>query len=74
MEDPKTIRLNDADTPDRRARFETRIKRSANNGNEVVRQLVDAWLAYCEEHGHPPNFPVRIVPVDPKEPKPKRKP
>jgi hypothetical protein len=70
MEDPKTIRLNDADLLDRRARFERAVKKTAGNGNEIIRRLVDAWLYYVAVHGHGPPFPVELVPIEEKK-KPK---
>ena len=63
MDDPKTVRLNDADNPNRRARFEDATKRFAVSGNEAIRRLVDAWLLYVGEHGRPPEFPVRLAPL-----------
>lgn len=69
MDDPKTIRLNDVDNPDRRDRFEQAVKRTATNSNEVIRRLVDAWIAYVEENGHAPAFPVRIVSADTRPPR-----
>jgi hypothetical protein len=65
MDDPKTIRLNDADRPDRRDRFEQCVKRTAANGNEIIRRLIDAWISYVDQHGHSPTFPVTLMPTKP---------
>jgi hypothetical protein len=73
MDNPKTIRLNDADRPDRRADFESAVRRTAVNGNEIIRRLVDAWMLYVQEHGHSPPFPVRLRP-EPREQNPRLKP
>jgi hypothetical protein len=61
MTDPKQVRLNDGDDPDRAEKFQRAIRRTAANGNEVLRRLVDAYLRYVAEHGHGPAFPVEIV-------------
>jgi len=65
MDDPKNIRLNDADNPDRRMQFSKAVKRAGGNGNAIIRQLVDAWLLHVQEHGHAPNFPVRLTSIEP---------
>lgn len=63
--DPKTIRFNDAESPDRLERFERNLKRTANHGGEVLRQLVDAYNRFVEEYGHGPKFPVSLAPSEP---------
>lgn len=62
MADPKTIRINDADVPDRLERFEKALKRNAADGNAVIRELVDAYVRYVEENDCQPTFPVQLVP------------
>ena len=61
MTDPKQIRLNDGLDPNRAEKFDHAIQRTAANGNEVLRRLVDAYVAYVAKHGHGPAFPVKIV-------------
>jgi hypothetical protein len=61
MTDPKQVRLNDGDDPDRSSKFQLALRRTEANGNAVLRRLVDAYLAYVAEHGHGPAFPVKIV-------------
>jgi len=61
MTDPKQVRLNDGLHPNRAEKFHHAIGRTAANGNEVLRRLVDAYVAYVAEHGHGPAFPVKIV-------------
>jgi hypothetical protein len=63
--DPKTIRFNDADDPDRLHRFERALARSAGSSGKVIRHLVDAYIRYVNEHGHSPSFPVRLVSDEP---------
>lgn len=65
MADPKTIRINNADNPDRLDHFETALKRSGQNASEVIRHLADAYNRYVAQHGHGPSFPVQIVPFEP---------
>jgi len=60
-QDPKTIRFNTTETPNRLKRFEDAIKKAAADGGEVIRQLTDAYCLYVEENGHSPVFPVRLV-------------
>lgn len=67
--DPKTLRINDADVPDRLDQFEKNIKRVAADGNEVIRQLIDAWNLFIEENGHAPTYPVRLLPAIVADPK-----
>ncbi|MEQ1862892.1 MAG: hypothetical protein ABMA13_23470 [Chthoniobacteraceae bacterium] len=62
-QDPKTIRFNTADSPNRLSRFEKAIKRSTADGGEVIRQLTDAFCRYVETHGHTPAWPVELVPL-----------
>lgn len=59
--DPKTIRLNDGGEGGRLAQFERAIKTAGADGNEVIRQLTDAYVRYVAEHGHSPTFPVSLV-------------
>lgn len=75
-QDPKTIRFNTAENPDRLSRFEKAINRSAADGGEVIRQLADAFSRYVEQHGHSPAWPVELVPIplDPKKVRPIGKP
>lgn len=72
-QDPKTIRFNTQETPDRLKRFEAAIKKAAADGGEVIRQLTDAYCLYVEEHGHSPVFPVRLVSAIVAEKKPRKK-
>lgn len=62
MGDPKTIRFNDADNPQRLEEFEAALKRCGANTSEVVRLLAEAYTRYVEEHGQCPIFPVELVP------------
>ncbi len=64
MGDPKNVRLNDADNPDRAADFERALKRSGTNGNQVLRNLVDAYIAFVNTKGHVPNFPVELAEIE----------
>lgn len=72
MADPKTIRINDADIPDRLETLERNLKKTSANVSGVVRQLVDAYNLFVAENGHAPNFPVRLTPIGTE--KKKRKP
>lgn len=65
MTDPKQIRINDAEDPDRAAKFNAALRRTAGTGNLVIRQLIDAFIRYVEDHGHGPTFPVDITPQQP---------
>ena len=75
MADPKTVRINDANNPDRLDEFEKALKDTGQNASEVIRQLTDAYLRFVTQHGHGPMFPVQLVPFEkPKAlPKPRRK-
>ncbi len=70
MADPKTIRINDADDPDRLDAFEKALKRCSQDASAVIRHLAEAYIRYVAEHGHAPAFPVRLEPVS--APKKKR--
>lgn len=72
MGDPIHLRLNDADDPDRAAKFTSALKPSASNGNAVLRQLADAFIEFVEQHGRGPVFPVHLVETKP-EPKKRRR-
>ena len=64
MTDPKQVRINDSQDPDRADKFDQLIKRTALSGNAVIRELVDALIRYEAKHGHAPPFPVEIVPIE----------
>lgn len=68
MAETKTIRIDDVEDPDRQRKFEDALKRTACNGNTVIRKLIDAWLAHEREHHAAPSFPVKLVPVGTKKP------
>ncbi len=67
--DPKYLRINDAEDPDRADKFARSLKLMGGNGNSVLRELIDALNRYVDEHGRGPAFPVDLVPA-----KPARKP
>lgn len=64
MADPKTIRISDADNPDRLASFEAALARSGQNASDVIRHCAYAYIRFVEQHGHGPSFPVQIVPFE----------
>ena len=64
MPEHRSIRLSDADDPERQEKFRAACEAHALNGNATLRKLIDAWLHYVAEHRHPPRFPVRLVPID----------
>lgn len=72
MADQKSIRLNDSDDPDRADKFTKALKRSAANGNNVIRQLVDAYIRQVTETGRGPVFPVNLVHREEGRPKAKK--
>ena len=72
MADPKTIRINDANDPDRLAKFEAALKRSGQNLSEIVRRTADAYIEYEAENGHGPTYPFAIIPK-PNKPKQARR-
>ena len=75
MADPKTVRINNADNPDRLDEFEKALKRTGQNANDVIRNMTDAYIRFVTQHGHGPAFPVQIVPFEePKVLKKKAKP
>jgi hypothetical protein len=61
MTDPKQVRLNDGEDPDRAEKFHRAIVRTAANGNQILRHLIDGYLRYVEKHGHGPAFPIEII-------------
>lgn len=63
MADPKTIRFNDADAPDRLEALEHAAKRCGSTVSAITRHLADAFIRYVAEHGHAPSYPVRIEPI-----------
>jgi hypothetical protein len=65
MPEHRSIRLSDADDPDRQDKFMRALKKHAVNGNQTIRLLINAWLLHVREHGRPPTFPVRLVEIDP---------
>ncbi len=72
MQDPRHIRINNADDPDRLERFEKALKAAAADGNQVIRELIDAYCLFIEENEHSPTFPVRLVPAVGTRPKRKK--
>lgn len=73
MADPKTIRINNADDPDRLATFEAALKRSGQNASEVIRHMADAYIRFVNQHGHGPTFPVQMLPFAALRVAPRRK-
>jgi hypothetical protein len=73
MADPKTVRINNADNPDRLDEFEKALKRAGQNANDVIRNMADAYIRFVAQHKHGPAFPVQIVPFEPPKVVPKRK-
>lgn len=71
--DPKYLRLNDVHDPNRREKFNRTCDQTGIDGNATLRKLVDALHLYVTEHGHPPVWPVRLVPIDDAKPKRKRR-
>jgi hypothetical protein len=63
MGDPKTIRINNSDDPDRLDKFENALKITAADGGQVIRELVDAYVRYVAENGVSPTYPVRLIPA-----------
>jgi predicted urease superfamily metal-dependent hydrolase len=61
MGDPKTIRINDTEDPERLEKFEKALKKAGQNLSEVVRHIADAYIDFVNEHKHGPTFPVRVV-------------
>ena len=61
MADPKTIRFNDADDPERLAKLESAARSCSANVSQICRHLADAFIRYVDEHGHAPAFPVELV-------------
>lgn len=67
MADPIHLRISDADDPDRGAKFTEALKPNAASANGVIRQLIDAYNRYVDEHGRGPVFPVDLVTRPPKK-------
>lgn len=61
MAEPTTVRFNSEDRPDRADKFQEAVEKYQLNMPGVLRKLVDAFLAYIEDHGQPPLFPVELV-------------
>lgn len=59
--EPKQLRINDANDPDRATKFKKSLARSAADGNAVVRELIDAYNRFVTKHERGPAFPVEIV-------------
>lgn len=61
MGEPKQLRINDANDPDRAEKFKGSLALSAADGNSVLRELIDAYNRFVKREGHGPVFPVEIV-------------
>lgn len=65
MKDPHPMRLNTKDDPNRTAKLSVVEKAWGVDPSNVIRRLVDAYLKFVDEHdGHPPSFPVVLVPEE----------
>jgi hypothetical protein len=64
MPEPLAVRLNTAEMPKRNEMFDAEIKRWRLSQSAVVHGLIDAFLAFIEEHERPPTFPIKIVPIE----------
>ena len=50
MAEPKQLRINDANDPDRSEKFRRALARSAADGNSVVRELIDGYIRFVGNH------------------------
>lgn len=64
MTDPVGFRLNDKDVPNRVDRLNEIEHDFGIDPALVIRRLVDAYLAYYDEHKTPPKLPVVLIPKE----------